>query len=654
MLFSRSLKQTRHSLEPALVSFSTSAVTPALQRTLSRSSRPPTRSSRPPTTSSSRPSSSRPPSSHSSEPSYRPARPLSKSRAAHLGRQQNAPFSRSEAPRVQQEEKNNTPRETNKYRSKHFDPSVVKPEGLPKLEPHVLSERLKKLCDEGKLEAAISMLKNSPHDAQNAIVWNTVIWECMKAKQFQQSYQLFTDMKRRGFSPTTRTYHTMFNGLVRIEDWAAYPKQLKNAESLFQHYMRHIESVHAHSPKSPELSSSPLALYLKLLGDAGRYQEIFDVYYNLDPKGPITPDHMVFTAMFQALSPLKIPYGMDSESTATQNASSAKLLWTQMIKVAKKTEFTIDAHLVASAIIALSKGRSSDQEFAFGIVREYLGLAVEAPDKKQPAPIDLSPPAFGAVLLLCQSSDKQALAFDLFKQVKKRRDASEIIDHGHVNEVFKARQAIDPAPQNAEFEVGILDWMLVSEAVKASNKDRKETLRPQMTTFLLALNACWRTKDYPSAIKAFQMMTGYQGHDFSDGVEKTPKFERYSHLLLPVTSENASLLVRTALASENRAFMRQALRLLHFLDLKLLASNARRTVGYDAPTSKKALKHQQFHAEKLASAVLDTLDHIYRNSTHRDAPQGQDLVRWKALKMAATGLLRDSNNGRFIPIKEAE
>lgn len=461
-------------------------------------------------------------------------------------------------------------------------------------------------------------------------------------------------MKRRGFSPTTRTYQTMFNGLTRIEDWAAYPKQMKNAESLFQSYMRHIESVHAHNPTSPELSSSPLSLYLKLLGDAGRYQEIFDVYYNLDPKGPITPDHLVFTAMFQALSPLKIPYGMDSESTAVQNASSAKLLWTQMIKAAKKTEFTIDSHLVASAIIALSKGRSSDQEFAFGIVRDYLGLAVETPDKKQPAPIELSPPAFGAVLLLCQSSGKQALAFDLFKQVKKRRDASEIIDRGHIEEVFKARQAIEPAPQNAEFEVGILDWMLVNEAVKASNKDRKETLRPQMTTFLLALSACWRTKDWPSAIKAFQMMTGYQAHDFSDGVEKTPKFDRYSHMLLPVTSENASLLVRTALASENRAFMRLALRLVHFLDLGLLASNARRTVGYDAPTSKKAMKHQQFHAEKLASAVLDTLDHIYRNSTERDPPRGQDLVRWKALKAAATGLLHDSNNSRFIPIKNAQ
>jgi hypothetical protein len=62
------------------------------------------------------------------------------------------------------------------------------------LEPHILSQRLKKLCDQGKLTEAIEKLKSSPLDAQNAVVWNTVIWECMKAKQYQLAYKLFVDV----------------------------------------------------------------------------------------------------------------------------------------------------------------------------------------------------------------------------------------------------------------------------------------------------------------------------------------------------------------------------------------------------------------------------------------------------------------------------
>lgn len=85
------------------------------------------------------------------------------------------------------------PSSVKKYRSKHFDPTEEKKD-LPLLEPHILSGRLKKLCEQNKLEAAVTMLKNSPLDAQNAVVWNTVVWECMKAKQFQKAYTLYVDV----------------------------------------------------------------------------------------------------------------------------------------------------------------------------------------------------------------------------------------------------------------------------------------------------------------------------------------------------------------------------------------------------------------------------------------------------------------------------
>jgi hypothetical protein len=83
------------------------------------------------------------------------------------------------------------------YRSRHFNPSrEEKPRSqIRLLEPHVLSARLKKLCDGGRIDTAVSTLKNAPLDAQNTPVWNTLIWECMKAKRFKLAYQLFIDVR---------------------------------------------------------------------------------------------------------------------------------------------------------------------------------------------------------------------------------------------------------------------------------------------------------------------------------------------------------------------------------------------------------------------------------------------------------------------------
>ena len=88
-----------------------------------------------------------------------------------------------------------SPRVLPTYRSRHYDPSNEVPKAdIRFLEPHVLSGRLKKLCDSNKVDDAVYMLKNSPLGAQNTQVWNTLIWEALKVKRFQLSYQLFVDV----------------------------------------------------------------------------------------------------------------------------------------------------------------------------------------------------------------------------------------------------------------------------------------------------------------------------------------------------------------------------------------------------------------------------------------------------------------------------
>lgn len=92
---------------------------------------------------------------------------------------------------------------TRVYRSRHLDPAQPTRDKseIKLLEPHVLSARLRKLCDARKLDDAVEMLKKAPLDAQNTPVWNTLIWESMKAERYKLAYQLFVDVRISPYLP---------------------------------------------------------------------------------------------------------------------------------------------------------------------------------------------------------------------------------------------------------------------------------------------------------------------------------------------------------------------------------------------------------------------------------------------------------------------
>ncbi|KAJ7129677.1 hypothetical protein C8R44DRAFT_615582 [Mycena epipterygia] len=534
-----------------------------------------------------------------------------------------------------------------RFRSRHYDPSREKSPTMRLLEPHVLSGRLKKLAEDNQLDTAVAMLKNAPLAAQNAPVWNTLIWECMKAERYKLAYELFVDMKRRGFSPTTRTFQTMFSGFSRIEVWSLYPQQLKNARSLYDAYQRHIEAIKKTDPTSSELSIDPLPAYITILGNAGQFDEIFVLYYSLADEGPLAANKFLFTAMFRALSVTTA--GLTSAQYA-KNATDAKVLWGQMLKASEKSGMEIDSFVVTAAVTALSKGQSSEQKFAFQLVREYFGLSVsgEPPVRGKFA---LTSHSFAAALLLCNNSQKPAECIHFFEQVMKRPQASggtEIVDRGHGEEVLKARLALI-TPGSAHLSLETLEWMLRQELQGPDGNGPK--VRPAISTYNLVLLACWRAADWKSATKAFNLMTGYHCHDFMDGavlasprVDKRPKGKN----LLP-PAETMSCMLRTALATQNSANMRQCLRIIdHFNtnEASLFAENKKLVTA-----STKSVKNWAFHVVKLASAVVDTFDFVAANST----PVADEMARWMKLKQLAMTLLAktpDPAAADFIPKKK--
>ncbi|KIK68173.1 hypothetical protein GYMLUDRAFT_69175 [Collybiopsis luxurians FD-317 M1] len=512
-------------------------------------------------------------------------------------------------------------KEENKYRSKHYNASSASSNSASKilLEPHVLSARLKKLCDQNQIDMAVAMLKNSPLDAQNVPVWNTLIWECLKAERFRLAYELYIDMKRRGHRPNTRTFQTLMNGLARIENWDAHTKQLEHAHLVYKAFMRHVEHVKQHDPSSAEISVGPLAAYVKILGGAELHQEIFDVYYSLDSEGPFSPDHLLFTAMFQALSLRPTTQSGD----LVQNAASAKLLWNLMLKARRKTNFPIDGYVVSSAIVALSRGSPPNQEFAFSLVEEYFGLFFD--DGSEPistkreanGSIPLEPQSFAAVLTLCRNSSRPLHVINFFASVLQRPESqggASIIDRAHVEQVLQSLIAA-AVPASSDKGLELLEWMLSQEVKLPSSIATK--IRPTYSTFnLLISHICRIENNWQVATRTFDLMTGYHCHDFMDGVERLhPRLDARSHdRNISPTPEVLSSMMRIAVNSQDRANVRQALRIIHYFRI-------------------------------LAQAVLEGIEFLSSSSGQRDKPRHSDVARWKVLKSEAREVLGSNPPG---------
>lgn len=415
-------------------------------------------------------------------------------------------------------------------------------------------------------------------------------------------------MKRRGLSPTTRTYQTLFSGLSKIERWALYPKQLQNARSIYDDFTRHIQSLKEHEPYSPDITPTPLAGYLKILGNAGEYQDIFDVYYALDATGNYSANEFIYTAMFQALADIK--HGMAGKnivvppSWGKKVASDTRMLWSQMTKnTHRNTPGAADAYAASAAISALSQGDKDEQDLAFKIAHEYFGLAREENNKIR-GHFPLNRPALGAILRLCNEAKEQATAIHFFQLVRRNERTAGVIDRLHVEEVLRARYALSPDGLGIT-NLQYLQWMLQRE--KADNGPQ---IRPAASTYHLVLSACWKAADWSSAERTFNLMTGHRLDELSDAAVQrgvVPSYDKRppGRNIWP-TVEAVSSLMRTAVDSRQRSNIRACFRFIDMLKLEnLVPKKGKELSSADELATARKAKKDRFFASKLAQATED-------------------------------------------------
>ncbi|KAL4075866.1 hypothetical protein J3A83DRAFT_4157211 [Scleroderma citrinum] len=497
------------------------------------------------------------------------------------------------------------------------------------LKPYDLAQEVQEMCSRGDIDGAIRRLKSTPRDAQNTAVWNTMISHCEQAGKHNCSYDVFNEMKRRGFSPSVATYTTMFKGLSRVADWSKRSKQLARVHTLYEYYMKHIESVKYYEPENTgELSTAPLVFYITILGEVGDRQKTFDVFFALDSEGSFVPDKYLFCAMFDAIARCqeKAPTSSDVPSTNTSK-SDAKYVWLQVEKMAQRLpDFEVDSGVIAAAVRALTRGRSSDQALALDISTKYLGLAMLGERKTFRLSRFLTPRTLDASLTLCNAIQQYRLCVYFMHQVIGGLDFDkpymrQIIDRNHVQKLLRAHSALARRGSRNESLPALeaVELCLANDAIYKLPK-----LRPNHQTYHLLFMTCWRNADWARAMRAFELMTGIQPTSFPNSNEgKLPPITltRPAKENLSPDLETMSFIMRTALVTKDVVHYRQAMWLADYVNLSAMFSDAKADI---------------FYRTRVAQPLLPIIARL-----EGEVP-AETFRKWNHLRLQAEEVLRDS------------
>lgn len=365
-------------------------------------------------------------------------------------------------------------------------------------------------------------------------------------------------MKRRGVKPTATTYATMMMGYGLIDDWSKFPKQLENCIAVHEQYYENRREITTR-PEDIQSGSHTTCRFFTILSKVNLHDKIFDVFNQMDHRGPWAPNAHVYGAILGAL-----PYRVHSKTTDglsfhERNASDAKLLWKQMKDAESDGIAALDDYVVARFISLLAKGRPADQQFALEVAKEYAGY--NAPGElAQPAKVSVSPNLRLSVLLLLRRLGRSRLIMSYTNQLLEVDDANMAVWGRSVFEAFHDISTKAPSDESVK-SLEFLKKMLL-EAARRSD----ETFRPTMNNYETALMVCWRCADWRSACETFNLMTGYRAVDFAPTQSRNPSDQdlvvpkptlRSAGLNLTPTNLAMLNLVRTAVASNDGDIMLQ-------------------------------------------------------------------------------------------------
>ena len=462
-------------------------------------------------------------------------------------------------------------------------------------------------------------------------------------------------MKRRGFKPSIRTFGSFIGACTLVDSWEKQGKLLQNVHNMYQSYREYVDEVKQHNPSSPEYSAFPAQAYIMILSKAKQWQKMFDVYNSLDDEGPFSPAVSTYTVMLWGLysrgKENEDPETPGRRSPSESAASDARFVWRQLIRrIENGAKLTIDDRLLCSYMSVLTLGRPADHIAAFDALRDYAGLAKPG-ETAPPSTVKLTPFLLSTTLNLCNVVKKPRLCVHFMKHAMTRYP--DIVQTVHVDHLLSAYGSLAALGSLSEAASALqaLEWLLEREATTPPKE--AHYVRPRLSTYALTLIACWRAKDWASALRVFELMTGYSAADFADKTrvaDPQPAKRSKGRNLVP-DAATLSLLARTALAAGGAVPARQCMRIMHTVGLTQVLE--RGAVTEEASPEGSKLTHGQpprfdrdvrYHVYKTADAVVKLVNLLVppkgtEGMPARRPPLKDEQREWVDMRTAARSLL---------------
>jgi hypothetical protein len=308
-------------------------------------------------------------------------------------------------------------------------------------------------------------------------------------------------MKRRGFMPNIRTYATLMSGYATVEDWQLLTKQLDFVHSLYAELKQQLKTSkdlvedRTSGTGVSSLVQYPIALYISILGKAGKYPKAFDVFRDLDTDGPQVPHPKVYSALLCLSADRVDP---DDAETTAQAVSDAKYVWRQhMRSVDKQPNHDIETRSVDAIVKVLSRGEPSDHELMFDILRDICGLPRPGEDRL-PGPPKVTPNVFILVEALdsCNAAGRPEMAVHYAQIAMDSPELRPLLRVWHLPKILRAHITLarggSTFPARSENAAAWIEWFMAQGSKNGV---------PNEYVLTSALWLCHHCEDMPSALR---------------------------------------------------------------------------------------------------------------------------------------------------------
>ncbi|KAG8926880.1 hypothetical protein FRC01_008281 [Tulasnella sp. 417] len=516
-------------------------------------------------------------------------------------------------------------------------PDVTQGHERPSQRPYGVAIQVEKLLKAGQLDEAVKMVSSAPISSQNAVVWTLLVKQAFAEKVPNRAFKLFSDMKKRGFQPTARTYATIFSGYNQLSETDLTDKQWERVETLWGQYQAYLESLRSQEDQDVAFHSSsphdnilaPYVPFLELLGKRGLHDRIMALFEEIEESGLLAHDKYVYTTfLLQVVQRTTLDGKETFDDLRIRNAEDTQIIASKM-----QAAGVIDSFALTAILRGLVKGTEAHHQFGYDLVAATVG-DISKPDglvnSRVPSLLKLEHRLLDLILELCCVMRKYDVAINLFDGLKQS-PMKRILTRSHVDfaldalayNAAAAEQATPPVPAQSQVDgeptetIPPTDLQSYSKralevleyAVIQGYGDHPMEILPNRATYNRVLVTAWRCGDWASAARAVELMTGLDLTQFRQ--PRAPSWfkqniapQKSKDKIIGLDAQSLGYLVRTANKLRDRSAIRVAVRLLDYSGFSTFFSTPRKG-------SRRLLQETRtlegFYQFRLAAAIQESV-----------------------------------------------